>query len=181
MDEPNPVAAIDPAGRLSVQLLGGFSVSIDGVALAPGCWPSLRSAQLVQLLCLAPQRRLTRDRRLHAIGLIPQHDFECGEAGVARGLDRANDERRTENGLEELRLAREIPDSIVVTSREHERLPDNPPDLFVSKIMYITAAEASPGVAVETELAFARGVSSPSTGTGAPGRRQRNMWPQLFS
>jgi hypothetical protein len=71
-------------------------------------------------------RRLTRDRGLHAIGLIPQHDFECCEAGGSRRLDRANDERRAENGLEELRLAREIPKSIVVASGEHERLSDSP-------------------------------------------------------
>lgn len=87
MDEPNPVAAIDPAGRLSVQLLGGFSVSIDGAALPPGCWPSLRSAQLVQLLCLAPQRRLTRDRVIDA--LWSQLDPDAGAANLRKATHHA--------------------------------------------------------------------------------------------
>lgn len=40
---------------LDVVLLGRFAVAIDGAELAGDCWPSLRAAQLVQLLCLQPR------------------------------------------------------------------------------------------------------------------------------
>ena len=44
--------------RLDAFLLGRFAVAIDGVELAGDRWPSLRSAQRVQLLCLQPRQRL---------------------------------------------------------------------------------------------------------------------------
>lgn len=87
MDDPHNAVAPDPAGRLSVQLLGGFTVSIEGVALAAERWPSLRSAQLVQLLCLAPQRRLTRDRVIDA--LWPQLDPDAGAANLRKAAHHA--------------------------------------------------------------------------------------------
>ena len=78
---------LDPASHLGVQLLGGFSVSIDGVKLSAERWPSLRSAQLVQLLCLAPQQRLTRDRIVDA--LWPQLEPDAGAANLRKATHHA--------------------------------------------------------------------------------------------
>ncbi|WP_332749484.1 AAA family ATPase [Hydrogenophaga sp.] len=73
-----------PGNRLGVRLLGGFSVSIDDTEVAAESWPGLRSAQLVQLLCLAPQRRLTRDRIVDT--LWPQLDPDAGAANLRKAV-----------------------------------------------------------------------------------------------
>jgi DNA-binding SARP family transcriptional activator len=78
---------VDPASRLEVRLLGGFSVSIDGVELAAERWPSLRAAQLVQLLGLAPHHRLTRDRVIDA--LWPQLGPDAGAANLRKAAHHA--------------------------------------------------------------------------------------------
>lgn len=80
-------AAPEAAGLLGVRLLGAFSVSIDGLALAADRWPSLRSAQLVQLLSLAPQRRMARERVIDA--LWPQLDPEAGAANLRKAMHHA--------------------------------------------------------------------------------------------
>lgn len=77
----------EPAGLLEVRLLGGFSVSIDGAEVAAQRWPSLRSAQLVQLLCLAPQRRMTRDRVVDT--LWPQLEPDAGAANLRKAAHHA--------------------------------------------------------------------------------------------
>src|SRR3990167_7673959 len=77
----------EPASHFEVRLLGGFSVSIDGVELASERWPSLRSAQLVQLLSLAPQRRLTRDRVVDT--LWPQLEPDAGAANLRKAAHHA--------------------------------------------------------------------------------------------
>ena len=53
--------------RLDAVLLGRFAVAIDGVEVAAERWPSLRATQLVQLLCLQPHQRLTRDDVIDAL------------------------------------------------------------------------------------------------------------------
>ncbi|MBE0588231.1 MAG: hypothetical protein IH617_09320, partial [Hydrogenophaga sp.] len=77
----------EPAHHLEVRLLGGFSVSIDGAEVASERWPSLRSAQLVQLLSLAPQRRLTRDRVVDT--LWPQLEPDAGAANLRKAVHHA--------------------------------------------------------------------------------------------
>ena len=52
--------------RIQVQVLGDFQVAIDGVA-RPIRWPTRRSAELVQLLALAPGCRLVRDQIVDAL------------------------------------------------------------------------------------------------------------------
>lgn len=84
MAHPHAIATTDAAGQLAVRVLGAFSVSIDGMPLAAERWPSLRSAQLVQLLCLAPQRRLPRERIVDA--LWPQLDPEAGAANLRKAV-----------------------------------------------------------------------------------------------
>ncbi len=82
---------LDPSGAplstLEVQLLGGFGARIDGVPVAPDCWPSLRASQLVQLLSLQPQRRLTRDQVVDA--LWPQLEPEPGSANLRKAAHHA--------------------------------------------------------------------------------------------
>lgn len=87
MDDPPTADAPDPTGHLRVQLLGRFCVAIDGAELTPERWPSLRSAQLVQLLSLAPRRRLTRDRVIDA--LWPQLEPDAGAANLRKAAHHA--------------------------------------------------------------------------------------------
>ncbi|MEP7280935.1 MAG: AAA family ATPase [Rubrivivax sp.] len=82
---PDPLSV--DVGRLEVRLLGAFSVSIDGIELATTRWPSLRAAQLVQLLSLAPQRRLTRDRVIDT--LWPQLAPDAGAANLRKAAHHA--------------------------------------------------------------------------------------------
>jgi DNA-binding SARP family transcriptional activator/tetratricopeptide (TPR) repeat protein len=73
--------------RLDASLLGRFAVSVDGVEIAADRWPSLRAAQLVQLLCLQPRQRLTRDQVIDA--LWPQLDPEAGAANLRKAAHHA--------------------------------------------------------------------------------------------
>ena len=81
------VDAFEPTSHLGVQLLGGFSVTIDGAEVAADRWPSLRSAQLVQLLSLAPQQRMTRDRVVDM--LWPQLEPDAGAANLRKAAHHA--------------------------------------------------------------------------------------------
>jgi DNA-binding SARP family transcriptional activator len=76
----------EPA-QLEVHLLGRFCVAVGGVALAPDRWPSLRAMQLVQLLCLQPQRRMARDLIMDA--LWPQLPPEAAAANLRKALHHA--------------------------------------------------------------------------------------------
>lgn len=87
MPNPQAINECDPVSRLEVRLLGGFSVSIDGADLAAERWPSLRAAQLVQLLSLAPRHRLTRDRVIDA--LWPQLGPDAGAANLRKAAHHA--------------------------------------------------------------------------------------------
>ena len=73
----------DPVRHLGVRLLGGFAVSVDGADIAADRWPSLRAAQLVQLLSLAPRQRLPRERVIDT--LCPQlgPDADAANLGTA--------------------------------------------------------------------------------------------------
>lgn len=49
--------------RVRIEVLGGFRVWVDGhVVPADGGWRHRRAAELVQLLALAPDHRLHRER-----------------------------------------------------------------------------------------------------------------------
>ena len=87
MPDSQTSGEFDPVSRLDLRLLGGFSVAVDGVELAADRWPSLRAAQLVQLLGLAPQRRLTRDRVIDA--LWPQLGPDAGAANLRKAVHHA--------------------------------------------------------------------------------------------
>lgn len=72
---------------LHVQLLGGFVVRIDDETLPSGHWPSLRAAQLVQLLSLQPQHRLAREQVIDA--LWPQLAPDAGAANLRKAAHHA--------------------------------------------------------------------------------------------
>ena len=91
------VEEFEPASHLGVRLLGGFSVSIDGAEVAAERWPSLRSAQLVQLLSLAPQRRMTRDRVVDT--LWPQLEPDAGAANLRKAAHHARQALGRHDGL----------------------------------------------------------------------------------
>ncbi|MEO6030944.1 MAG: AAA family ATPase [Burkholderiaceae bacterium] len=87
MPDPHTLGELDPVNRLELRLLGGFSVSIDGAEIPPERWPSLRAAQLVQLLSLAPRQRLTRDRVIDT--LWPQLGPDAGAANLRKAVHHA--------------------------------------------------------------------------------------------
>lgn len=76
--------AAEPLPRLDVRLLGGFAVAVDGIDLPSERWAAIRATHLVQLLCLQPQRRASRDLVIDA--LWPQLDPEAGAANLRKAL-----------------------------------------------------------------------------------------------
>jgi len=83
--------------RLDAFLLGRFAVAIDGVELAAERWPSLRATQLVQLLCLQPRQRLTRDEVIDA--LWPQLEPEAGAANLRKAAHHARQALGRHDGI----------------------------------------------------------------------------------
>lgn len=75
--------------RVEIRLLGTFSVSVAGREVAQEQWPSLRSAQLVQLLGLAPGHRLPREQVIET--LWPQLDPEAGGANLRKAAHHARE------------------------------------------------------------------------------------------
>ena len=73
--------------RLDVHLLGRFAVFVDHAEIPAQRWPSLRAAQLVQLLSLAPRHRLTREQAIDA--LWPDLAPEAGAANMRKAAHHA--------------------------------------------------------------------------------------------
>lgn len=70
--------------RLEVRLLGRFESAIDGKAITSDRWPSLRATHLVQMLCLQPRHRISRDLAIDA--LWPRLDPEAGAANLRKAI-----------------------------------------------------------------------------------------------
>lgn len=87
MHGPHAFDGADPVPRLGVRLLGGFAVSVDNAEIAAERWPSLRAAQLVQLLSLAPRQRLSRERVIDT--LWPQLSPDAGAANLRKAAHHA--------------------------------------------------------------------------------------------
>lgn len=87
MDSPISPSPDDAPRSLTVSLLGRFAVAVDGVEIAEPGWPSLRAAQLVQLLSLQPRLRMTRDEVIDA--LWPQLDPDAGAANLRKATHHA--------------------------------------------------------------------------------------------
>jgi DNA-binding SARP family transcriptional activator len=87
----------DARTRVEIRLLGAFEVAVDGVEVAPGDWPSLRAAQLVQLLSLAEGHRLPREQVIDT--LWPQLDPEAGGANLRKAAHHARHALRSQEAL----------------------------------------------------------------------------------
>lgn len=69
---------------VSIQLLGRFSVSVEGVPISGDAWRSRRAADIVKLLALAPERRLHRTQAMET--LWPNSDPEASGANLRKAL-----------------------------------------------------------------------------------------------
>ncbi|HZH07878.1 MAG TPA: AAA family ATPase, partial [Lautropia sp.] len=80
---PLPPAPFAPS-RLTVSLLGGFSVAVEGAEIPGNRWPSLRATHLLQLLSLQPRYRMTRDQVVDA--LWPRLEPKSGAANLRKAV-----------------------------------------------------------------------------------------------
>lgn len=70
--------------RLAVQLLSGFSVAVDGVAISGDAWRSRRAADVLKLLALAPGHRMHRAQVMEA--LWPESDPEASGTNLRKAV-----------------------------------------------------------------------------------------------
>ena len=73
--------------RIRLELLGGFRAFVGEEAIPAEAWRSRRAAELVQLLALADDRRLTRDEVIEA--LWPHLDADAGAANLRKAAHHA--------------------------------------------------------------------------------------------
>lgn len=137
--------------RLNAYVLGRFAVAIDDVELPADRWPSLRAAQLVQLLCLQPQQRLTRDEVIDA--LWPQLDPEAGAANLRKAAHHA-------------RQALGRHDAIVLQAGEVLLWPERP--VVVDALSFEQRADAA---LAQRDPASSADVAATYTGDLLPGAR----------
>ena len=137
--------------RLEAFLLGRFSVAIDGVELAAERWPSLRATQLVQLLCLQPRQRLTRDEVIDA--LWPQLEPEAGAANLRKAAHHA-------------RQALGRHDSVVLQAGEVLLWPERP--VLVDALQFEQLADAALG---QRDPSVCADVAASYSGDLLPGAR----------
>ena len=69
---------------VAIQLLGRFSVTIDGVPISGDAWRSRRAADVVKLLALAPSHRTNRNEVMEA--LWPERDPEASGTNLRKAL-----------------------------------------------------------------------------------------------
>ena len=69
---------------MTIQLLGDFSVAVDGVPVSGDAWRSRRAADVVKLLALAPAHRLHRNEVMEA--LWPESDPEASGTNLRKAL-----------------------------------------------------------------------------------------------
>lgn len=82
---------------VEIRLLGTFGAAVDGVEVPADGWPSLRAAQLVQLLSLADGRRMPRDQVIDA--LWPQLDADAGGANLRKAAHHARQALRSQDAV----------------------------------------------------------------------------------
>jgi DNA-binding SARP family transcriptional activator len=69
---------------VTIQLLGGFAVTVDGKPVPHGAWTHRRAVELVKLLALVPEHRLHRERVMEA--LWPDRPAAAAAANLHKGL-----------------------------------------------------------------------------------------------
>ena len=82
---------------LRFELLGGFRVVLDGQEVQDAAWPTRRSVELVQLLALAPRRRLLRDQVCEA--LWPHLSPRAGAANLRKAAHHARQALAAEDAV----------------------------------------------------------------------------------
>nr|MBA2440045.1 AAA family ATPase [Thermoleophilaceae bacterium] len=87
-----------PGGGVQIELLGAFSVVVDGCEVAADEWPGRRAVELVQLLALPDAHRLTRDQVIE--GLWPTLGVEAGAANLRKAAHHARQALRSPEGVE---------------------------------------------------------------------------------
>lgn len=70
--------------RIEIQILGGFSVVVDGVVIAPTLWRRDRAAALVKLLAVTPQHRMHREQVMDLFW--PDADSEVAGAALRKAV-----------------------------------------------------------------------------------------------
>ncbi|WP_049774167.1 MULTISPECIES: BTAD domain-containing putative transcriptional regulator [unclassified Nocardioides] len=70
--------------KVAIQLLGGFSVTVDGTPVAGDSWRSRRAADVLKLLALSPDRRLHRSQVMEAFW--PDSDPQASGTSLRKAL-----------------------------------------------------------------------------------------------
>ncbi|MBL9050681.1 MAG: hypothetical protein JNK19_11285 [Tabrizicola sp.] len=70
--------------RIEIQVLGGFSVSVDGVPVSAGLWRRDRAAALVKLLAITPNHRMHREQVMDLFW--PDADSEVAGAALRKAV-----------------------------------------------------------------------------------------------
>ena len=70
--------------RIEIQILGGFLVAVDRVAIAPNLWRRDRAAALVKLLAVNPQHRMHREQVMDLFW--PEADSEVAGAALRKAV-----------------------------------------------------------------------------------------------
>ena len=70
--------------RVEIEVLGGFSVAVDGVAIEPQLWRRDRAAALVKLLAVTPQHRMHREQVVELFW--PDSDPEVSGAALRKAV-----------------------------------------------------------------------------------------------
>ena len=70
--------------EVAIQLLGRFSVAIDGAQISSDAWRSRRAADVLKLLALSPGRRLHRSQVMEA--LWPESDPQASGSNLRKAL-----------------------------------------------------------------------------------------------
>jgi DNA-binding SARP family transcriptional activator len=79
--------------RCAVQVLGGFSVSVDGEAVPAEAWRTRRAADLVKLLALEPGHTLHREQVLDR--LWPELNEDAAGGNLRKAIHYARRAMRT--------------------------------------------------------------------------------------
>jgi len=95
--DKQPLGETAARDRVEVRLLGGFAASVDGAVVPAERWPTLRAAQLVQLLSLAAGHRLLRDQVIEA--LWPQLAPDAGAANLRKAAHHARQALRSRDAV----------------------------------------------------------------------------------
>ncbi|HET7671150.1 MAG TPA: AAA family ATPase [Burkholderiales bacterium] len=82
---------------IEVRLMGGFTVRVDGVEISGDAWPTLRAAQLVQLLSLADGYQLPREQAIDK--LWPDLDGDAGGANLRKAAHHARHALRSADSV----------------------------------------------------------------------------------